>query len=246
MKLYGLIGFPLGHSFSRRYFTEKFDREGIADCEYRNFPIESIEEVSRLLSRPELQGFNVTIPYKQQIIPYLSALSDEARAIGAVNCVRLGPDGPVGYNTDAFGFRRSLLSLLGGSPTGAGARTRNRRSLEGGRLCARRARHSVRQRVARQQQVPFQVRNPDCGRGVGPPADRQRDAAGNLPSHGRIPAHSLRGNRPRTLSVRSGLQSAAHGISAEGSRTGRRNAQRLRHARRASRERAWEIWNGKP
>ena len=55
MKLYGLIGFPLGHSFSRRYFTEKFDREGIADCEYRNFPIESIEEVSRLLSRPELQ-----------------------------------------------------------------------------------------------------------------------------------------------------------------------------------------------
>lgn len=115
MKLYGLIGFPLGHSFSRRYFTEKFDREGIVDCEYRNFPIESIEEVSRLLSRPELQGFNVTIPYKQQIIPYLSALSDEARAIGAVNCVRLGPDGPVGYNTDAFGFRRSLLSLLGGA-----------------------------------------------------------------------------------------------------------------------------------
>ena len=115
MKLYGLIGFPLGHSFSRRYFTEKFDREGIADCEYRNFPIESIEEVSRLLSRPKLQGFNVTIPYKQQIIPYLSALSDEARAIGAVNCVRLGPDGPVGYNTDAFGFRRSLLSQLGGA-----------------------------------------------------------------------------------------------------------------------------------
>ena len=54
MKLYGLIGFPLGHSFSRRYFTEKFDREGIVDCEYRNFPIESIEEVSRLLSRPQL------------------------------------------------------------------------------------------------------------------------------------------------------------------------------------------------
>ena len=93
MKLYGLIGFPLGHSFSRRYFTEKFDREGIVDCEYRNFPIESIEEVSRLLSRPELLGFNVTIPYKQQIIPYLSALSDEARAIGAVNCVRLGLTG---------------------------------------------------------------------------------------------------------------------------------------------------------
>lgn len=71
--------------------------------------------MSRLLPRPELQGFNVTIPYKQQIIPYLSALSDEARAIGAVNCVRLGPDGPVGYNTDAFGFRRSLLSQLGGA-----------------------------------------------------------------------------------------------------------------------------------
>ena len=105
MKLYGLIGFPLGHSFSRRYFTEKFDREGIADCEYRNFPIESIEEVSRLLSRPELQGFNVTIPYKQQIIPYLSALSDEARAIGAVNCVRLGgASKAVGYVLGELGI----------------------------------------------------------------------------------------------------------------------------------------------
>lgn len=234
MKLYGLIGFPLGHSFSRRYFTEKFDREGIADCEYRNFPIESIEEVSRLLSRPELQGFNVTIPYKQQIIPYLSALSDEARAIGAVNCVRLGPDGPVGYNTDAFGFRRSLLSQLGGA--------RPERALVLGTGGASKAVGYVLGELG----IPFDSVSRDSNKcrftygtltadGVGPPADRQRDAAGNLPSHGRIPAHSLRGNRPRTLSVRSGLQSAAHGISAEGSRTGRRNAQRLRHARRASR-----------
>ena len=65
MKLYGLIGFPLGHSFSRRYFTEKFDREGIADCEYRNFPIESIEEVSRLLSRPAVSYTHLDV-YKRQ------------------------------------------------------------------------------------------------------------------------------------------------------------------------------------
>ena len=113
MKLYGLIGYPLGHSFSQRYFTDKFAAAGIADCAYRNFPIETIEGVETVLQTPGLRGFNVTIPYKQAIVPYLSGLSAEARAIGAVNCVKITPEGLTGYNTDAYGFRRSLLNLLG-------------------------------------------------------------------------------------------------------------------------------------
>ena len=104
MKLYGLIGYPLGHSFSQRYFTDKFAAAGIADCAYRNFPIETIEGVETVLQTPGLRGFNVTIPYKQAIVPYLSGLSDEARAIGAVNCVKITPEGLTGYNTDAYGF----------------------------------------------------------------------------------------------------------------------------------------------
>lgn len=114
MKLYGLIGYPLGHSFSARYFADKFQHEGIAACAYRNFPLESITALPQLLAeQPELQGFNVTIPYKQAVLPYLSSVSDEAREIGAVNCVRITPQGLVGYNTDAYGFKKSLLELIG-------------------------------------------------------------------------------------------------------------------------------------
>lgn len=114
MKQYGLIGFPLGHSFSEKFFREKFARERITDCEYRNFPLKSIEEVTRMIAEnPDLRGFNVTIPYKQAIIPYLDSLSDEARVIGAVNCVAIRPDGMRGYNTDAYGFEHSLLGLIG-------------------------------------------------------------------------------------------------------------------------------------
>lgn len=114
MKTYGLIGYPLGHSFSARYFADKFTREQIADCQYLNFPIESIDQLPALLEHEkELQGFNVTIPYKQAVFAYLNDLSDEARAIGAVNCVKIGPHGLKGFNTDAYGFSRSLLTLIG-------------------------------------------------------------------------------------------------------------------------------------
>ena len=89
-RLYGLIGFPLGHSFSARYFTEKFQRENLSGYEYRNFPLESIRELPAMLeNHPGLLGFNVTIPYKQEVIPFLTALSAEAREIGAVNCVKI-------------------------------------------------------------------------------------------------------------------------------------------------------------
>lgn len=117
MRRYCLIGRPLGHSFSARYFAEKFAREGLSEvCRYDLCELPSIEALPEMLRSMEgLVGFNVTIPYKQQIIPYLDAMSDEARAIGAVNCVRVGEDGSlVGYNTDVDGIRLTLDRLLDG------------------------------------------------------------------------------------------------------------------------------------
>ena len=105
MKHFALIGYPLGHSLSAKYFAEKFSAEGI-DAEYTLLPIESAEEV--LPHCEMLSGFNVTIPHKQAIIPLLSAISEEAQEIGAVNCVKVTPNGLKGYNTDVVGIRKSL------------------------------------------------------------------------------------------------------------------------------------------
>lgn len=117
MNLYGLIGFPLGHSFSATYFSRKFSREGI-DAQYRNFPLEDIAQLTELLKREGgLTGLNVTIPYKERIIPFLNELDLVAREVGAVNTVVLNRDGGLltlkGYNTDVIGFERSLLEHLG-------------------------------------------------------------------------------------------------------------------------------------
>ena len=117
MKTYGLIGFPLSHSFSAGYFKEKFEKEGIEDCEYKNFEISSIELLTpTLLNHPFLCGFNVTIPYKEQIIPYLTSIDPAAKEIGAVNTVKVirnhGKIELHGYNTDAFGFKETLKPLL--------------------------------------------------------------------------------------------------------------------------------------
>lgn len=113
MRRFGLIGEHLPHSFSGRYFASKFEAEGIADCRYDLYELSSIEQVESLIDPVNgLDGFNVTIPYKQQIIPYLDALSAEAEAIGAVNCVCREGDWLVGYNTDVIGFRDSLLAML--------------------------------------------------------------------------------------------------------------------------------------
>ncbi|MCR5312618.1 MAG: shikimate dehydrogenase [Bacteroidaceae bacterium] len=116
MDKYGLFGYPLGHSFSRKFFTDKFNKEAI-DAEYLNFEIPSIDSYLDVLdSNPELKGHNVTIPYKQQIMPYLNDITEEARAIGAVNVVRVGEkDGKrflKGYNSDVIGFVNSLKPLL--------------------------------------------------------------------------------------------------------------------------------------
>jgi len=116
MNLFGLLGFPLGHSFSKTYFTEKFKAEKI-NAEFRNFELEDISRMFRIIEEtPDLKGFAITIPYKEKIIPFLDNISDEARAIGAVNCVKVShPNGHpylVGYNTDMYGFRKALLEFI--------------------------------------------------------------------------------------------------------------------------------------
>ena len=109
--LFGLLGYPLGHSFSRAFFNEKFAREGI-DAEYVNFELPSIDTLPRLLKEhPNLRGLNVTIPYKQAVIPFLDELSDEARVIGAVNVIRIGQH-LKGFNSDIIGFTDSIRPLL--------------------------------------------------------------------------------------------------------------------------------------
>jgi shikimate dehydrogenase len=108
MRNFGLIGFPLEHSYSERYFTEKFVREKIADCEFKPYPLKSIEEFPALVKANHFEGLSITVPYKQSIIPFLNNLDEEARAVGAVNCVRFEYKGKktisTGYNTDVTGF----------------------------------------------------------------------------------------------------------------------------------------------
>lgn len=116
MKTYGIIGYPLGHSCSPRYFNEKFRQRHIA-AEYLSFEIQDIRQLDVLLQQhPNLCGFNVTIPHKQHILPYLDEISAEAQAIGAVNCVKVSyPQGKpylTGYNTDMNGFRKALLDFI--------------------------------------------------------------------------------------------------------------------------------------
>ena len=117
MKKYGLLGYPLGHSFSRNYFNQKFEAERI-DAEYLNFEIPEIKEIKNVIKEnPELNGLNVTIPYKEQVIPYLDDLDEDARLIGAVNVIKFskGLFGKVklkGYNSDIIGFKQSIEPLL--------------------------------------------------------------------------------------------------------------------------------------
>ena len=112
MDKYGIIGNPLGHSFSKGFFTEKFAREGI-DAEYLNFQIPEIGKLTEVLQEnPELRGINVTLPYKTEVIPFLDELSNEAREIGAVNVVQIRNGHLKGFNSDIIGFTRSIQPLL--------------------------------------------------------------------------------------------------------------------------------------
>ncbi len=117
MRLFGIIGYPLGHSFSQKYFTEKFRSESLSGHEYRKFELTDISQLPGLLERePDLCGFNVTIPYKVQVIEYLDEIDPVASEIGAVNTVKVTRrDGRLflqGFNTDAPAFRESLLRNL--------------------------------------------------------------------------------------------------------------------------------------
>ena len=108
MKTFGLVGKSLSHSFSQQYFTNKFKIDNILDAEYKLFSLSKIDEVKELLKHPNLQGFNVTIPYKTEIIPYLDKLDSVAQEVGAVNCVVKENGKWIGYNTDVVGFDRTL------------------------------------------------------------------------------------------------------------------------------------------
>lgn len=113
MRLFGLIGYPLGHSFSKKYFEEKFLKENLNDCRFELFPLEKIEIFEKLLEdNKNINGLAVTIPYKETVIPYLSKITAEAKEIGAVNCIKFIGENTIGHNTDVIGFERSLKPLL--------------------------------------------------------------------------------------------------------------------------------------
>jgi shikimate dehydrogenase len=113
VRQFGLIGFPLSHSFSKGYFANKFLTENIVDAAYENYPIESIDLFKALWeSNPSLQGLNVTIPYKKAVIPFLQYPSTVVQSIQACNCIRLYEGALYGYNTDVIGFEQSLLPFL--------------------------------------------------------------------------------------------------------------------------------------
>jgi shikimate dehydrogenase len=113
MRAFGLIGYPLGHSFSKKYFADKFEREGITGNAYELFPLAQMDQLEDLLaSNPDLVGLNVTIPYKEQVIPYLDSMSPVVEEIGACNCIHIQDGRLMGHNTDVIGFSRSLLPKL--------------------------------------------------------------------------------------------------------------------------------------
>ena len=113
MRQFGLIGYPLSHSFSQKFFTEKFLQENIVNAKYDNFPIASIESFAGLWKEnPNLEGLNVTIPYKKEVIPFLQHSSAVVQEINACNCIRKFNGELYGYNTDVIGFEKSLLPFL--------------------------------------------------------------------------------------------------------------------------------------
>ena len=118
MRKFGLIGYPLGHSFSKKYFSEKFILNSISDCQYENYPLTNIDLLSELISsNSDLCGLNVTIPYKSAVIKYLDFIDEQAKSVGAVNVLKLkrSADKVVlkGFNSDIDGFRNSISPYLG-------------------------------------------------------------------------------------------------------------------------------------
>ena len=114
MRTFGLIGKSLSHSFSQNYFNEKFHKEDISNCEYKNFELNNISEFTGLIRKIKLSGLNVTIPYKESIIPFLDELTQQAKAIGAVNTIEFKGNKLIGHNTDTIGFSKSIYPILNG------------------------------------------------------------------------------------------------------------------------------------
>jgi shikimate dehydrogenase len=113
MRLFGLIGYPLFHSFSKKYFIKKFEQEGLTDCRYELFPLSTINEIPGILIKyPELEGLNVTVPYKRQVLPFLHSSKNISEGIGACNCIHIKDEKLIGYNTDVIGFEKSFTPLL--------------------------------------------------------------------------------------------------------------------------------------
>ena len=111
--LYGLIGFPLSHSFSKDYFTEKFERMKLDNHQYELFPLENIEQLPALIAaHPNLAGLNVTIPYKKLVMPFLDKIEQAATSIGAVNVIKIKDGQLIGFNSDAYGFELTLRGLI--------------------------------------------------------------------------------------------------------------------------------------
>lgn len=112
-KLYGLIGYPLGHSFSKQYFTEKFLKEGLDDCGYELFPLQDIAAIVDLLAtHPQLVGLNVTIPYKEKVLPYAQVQSEVVQQVGAANTLHIHNGTITAHNTDVIGFEQSFAPAL--------------------------------------------------------------------------------------------------------------------------------------
>ncbi len=113
MRLYGLLGYPLSHSFSQKYFTEKFQNLGLKDIAYENFSLPRIDALQEILDKREgLAGFNITIPYKKEVLVFLDQVSPAVAEIGACNCVRIENGKRIGYNTDVVGFEQTLAPFL--------------------------------------------------------------------------------------------------------------------------------------
>jgi shikimate dehydrogenase len=113
MKWYGLLGKTLKHSFSKAYFTDKFNALGITDCKYENFELASIDELPELLrDNPSIKGLNVTIPYKEEVLPFLDEKNDIVKEVNACNCIKISDGKLSGYNTDVTGFQQSLEQVL--------------------------------------------------------------------------------------------------------------------------------------
>lgn len=108
---FGLIGFPLAHSYSKQYFEKLFTGKNLT-AQYTNFPIENLLQLKQLITKHQLDGFNITIPFKEEVIDLLDLVDPNARAVNAVNCVKVKNGKLTGFNTDVYGFERSFLSLL--------------------------------------------------------------------------------------------------------------------------------------